>query len=279
MMRLRRNSLILTLCLAALSAAGQSVCMSGNCGGRVLPSRTVTHEWLYGAGHLNVLDTYLTPLEYTGPSLSVTHRSERLARWGCGKVTVQAFFTGQAAALSSPADNHDAFDGQITAAVAWHRNWFPVRGLRLAAGGMVQLGGGFTYLTTGGNNPAQGRLAVDAALSLRADYDFRPGRSGGGITSQLDLPFAGAMFTPNYGQSYYEIFSLGHYDRNVRMTHPFNAPSARWLTTLRLPLAGAMLSLGYLADIRQSDVNGLKRHAWNHHFVIGYVRRLQLFRP
>ncbi len=144
---------------------------------------------------------------------------------------------------------------------------------------MVQLGGGFTYLTTGGNNPAQGRLAVDAVLSLRADYDFRPGRSGGGITSQLDLPFAGAMFTPNYGQSYYEIFSLGHYDRNVRMTHPFNAPSARWLTTLRLPLAGAMLSLGYLADIRQSDVNGLKRHAWNHHFVIGYVRRLQLFRP
>ncbi len=134
MMRLRRHSLILTLCLAALSAAGQSVCMSGNCGGRVLPSRTVTHEWLYGAGHLNVLDTYLTPLEYTGPLLSVTHRSERLARWGCGKVTVQAFFTGQAAALSSPADNHDAFDGQITAAVAWHRNWFPVRGLRLAAG-------------------------------------------------------------------------------------------------------------------------------------------------
>ena len=247
-MRLRRHSLILTLCLAALSAAGQSVCMSGNCGGRVLPSRTVTHEWLYGAGHLKVLDTYLTPLEYTGPSLSVTHRSERLARWGCGKVTVQAFFTGQAAALSSPADNHDAFDGQITAAVAWHRNWFPVRGLRLAAGGMVRLGGGFTYLTTGGNNPAQGRLAVDAVLSLRADYDFRPGRSGGGITSQLDLPFAGAMSRP-------------------------------LLPPLRLPLAGAMLSLGYLADIRQSDVNGLKRHAWNHHFVIGYVRRLQLFRP
>ena len=38
------------------------------------------HTWLFGFGKANVLDTYLSPLEYTGPALSLTHRSDRTAR-------------------------------------------------------------------------------------------------------------------------------------------------------------------------------------------------------
>ena len=96
---------------------------------------------------------------------------------------------------------------------------------------------------------------------------------------RADVPLVGAMFTPAYGQSYYEIFTLGHYDRNVRATHPFNAPSARLLAALRIPVAGATLSLGYLGDVRQADVAHLKRHLWNHQFMIGYERTLRLLRP
>ena len=83
------------------------------------------------------------------------------------------------------------------------------------------------------------------------------------------------MFTPNYGQSYYEIFSLGHTDRNVVPTTPFSAPSLRFLSTVSIPLRRACITLGYKADIRQSSVNRLERHAWNHTFVIGYSRLVQ----
>ena len=72
----------------------------------------------------------------------------------------------------------------------------------------------------------------------------------------------------------YEIFSLGHYDKNVRVTFPGNAPEVRWTTTLSLPFRKARLSIGYEADIHQRRVNGLKYHAWNHRFLIGYTRHI-----
>ena len=60
-----------------------------------VPSIT-EHTWLIGLGKANVLDTYLSPLEYTGPALSLTHRSDRTARWGKGKVSTMALFSVQA---------------------------------------------------------------------------------------------------------------------------------------------------------------------------------------
>ncbi len=241
-------------------------------------SRVTTHEWLYGVGRSNVLDTYLSPLEYTGPALGVSHRSERTARWGRGRVIVQGYFAGRGAYLRSAADNHKEWDAELTAAVAWLRRWQPAAGWLLAAGGTGSLSGGFTYNTANGNNPAQGRLAADIGLTALTQYGFRIGRVPLALRSQAEAPMLGFMFSPRYGQSYYEIFSLGHSDRNVCLTHPFNAPSLRWTTTLRLRCLGATLSVGYMADIRQSHVNNLKRHAWTHQFVVGYVRRLRLIR-
>lgn len=237
------------------------------------------HQWLYGVGHVNVLDTYLSPLTYTGPSLSVWHRSERLAKWGKGHVTVQGNFGGYAAYIASEADKDKAWDGNLNVGVAWHRNWFPKKGLRLAAGGFLNTSLGFTYLLKGGNNPAQGRFYIDAGFSGMAEKAFRLWHVPCSARLQMEVPLIGAMFTPNFGQSYYEIFTLGHYNKNIRATHPFNAPSAKVEATLRFPIAGAIITAGYLGDVRQSHVNHLKHHAWNNSFVIGYVRHLQLIRP
>lgn len=235
------------------------------------------HVWLYGMGYTNVLDTYLSPLEYTGASLSITHRTERQARWGKGKVTVQGLYTGNLAALSSPTDDADEWDGNFSAAFGWHYNWRPVPALRLAAGAMLEGALGFTYNLRNGNNPAQGRLGVQLLASGIAEYAFRICHRRLSSRLQVDLPVMGGMFSPNYGQSYYEIFSLGHYNRNVCLTHPFNAPSAHLLFTLQVPLGRrAVLSAGYDCNIRQSHVNHLKHHHWSHRFVIGYVRRLSI---
>lgn len=237
-----------------------------------------THQWLFGAGRLNALDTYLSPLAYTGPAVAVLHRSERSARWGRNRVTVTGLFSARGAYLHSPTDDGKEWEGNLSAAGGWHYNVRPATGLRLGIGGLLEAATGFTYNTRNGNNPAQGRLEADIALSGVAQYDFALLRRRFSLLAQIDVPLAGLMFTPDYGQSYYEIFSLGHRGHNVCATWPFNAPSARLLTTLSARVAGATLSVGYAGDVRQSHVNHLKRHAWHHQFVVGYVRRLVLLR-
>lgn len=240
--------------------------------------RPVDHEWLAGYGGANVLDTYLSRLEYTGPSLSVTHTTLRPTRRRGDALTRQTMLTAHVATVHSPTNDYDAYDADLWAAAAWHWRLLNRSGVDLRAGVMAEAGAGFTYTEMGGNNPAQGRLTADAALTLRAAYGFRCLGRSMTLTAQTDVPMAGVMFTPRYGQSYYEIFALGQTDRNVRFTTPFSAPSLRLLSTLHIPLGRATLSVGYRADVRQSNMGGLKRHLWNNQVVVGYVRRVFLAR-
>lgn len=238
--------------------------------------RVTEHEWLFGGGWSNVLDTYLSPLEYTGSSFLVAHRTERPVRWGGGHVTFQTYIEGRGAYANSPTDDNDYWDADFTASMAWLRNWQLNEKWRVAVGGLGEFTTGFTYTTNGGNNPAQARVALNIGVTGVAEYKFRLLKQPWTVRTQLELPMLGLMFAPHYGQSYYEIFVLGHDDHNVCFTHPFNAPSLRWTTTLRWQWRSTTLSLGYMANVRQSDVNSLKHHAWNNLIVIGYARRLRL---
>ena len=234
------------------------------------------HQWLYGVGHANVLDTYLSPIEYAGLQLGVWHRSERKANWGHQKVTVQGFFGGDLSALQAKSDRDKAWDGRFLASGGWHYNWYPFANSRVGVGGLAEVSAGFTYLLKGGNNPAQARLGCQVMASAFWEHHFRLRMRRLSVRLQAEVPLMGLMFSPSYGQSYYEIFSLGHYERNVRCIHPANAPSFRLQTLLSVPLRKSMLTVGYMGDVRQSHVNGLKHHAWKHSFVIGYTRRLLL---
>lgn len=268
--------LMLACTLSATSAGAHE--NADSCAARPRIGRTVERMWLWGAGKANVLDTYLSPLEYTGPELSLLHRAERKARWGKGRVTAFGIYTGHAAYLASPTDDGKEWDAEITAAGGWLYNWRPGSRWRIAAGGSAELSTGFTYNTRGSNNPAQGRLGLSIAASALAEYTFPLFGGTAAARIQADAPLAGVQFAPEYGQSYYEIFSLGHHSGVVHFTHPANAPTARLLATLEMKVAGGRLVTGYLADVRQSRLSDLKRHAWRNCFMIGYVRTLAIVR-
>lgn len=280
---------VLTVCLAltplpvvaqTARPADGAASLSAAASDTVTRPRETTHQWLWGIGSANVLDTYLSPLEYTGPNLTLWHSTERLARWGRNRVTTYSLYALQGAYLHAPTDDGKEWDAELSAAGGWHYNWHPVPRLRLAAGGLLEATTGFTYNTRGSNNPAQGRLGVNVAASGLAEYTFPfLARRTATARLQLDAQLMGLQFSPAYGQSYYEIFSLGHSSGIIHFTHPGNCPTLRLSGGVTLPLWGARLTLGYLGDIRQSTLGGLKRHAWRHAFMIGYTRRLLLLRP
>ncbi len=236
------------------------------------PHRYTTHAMLFGAGRTRQFETYLSPLEYTGPQISFLRESLRKTHWADGRVTTQGLLHGYLAYAQNPAETADEIGGNIGYAAGWHYNWTPVRGLRLMAGGQLGAQVGFLYNTRNSNNPAQARASAELSASVAVIYNFHIRRQGFSARYQADIPVVGAMFSPNYGQSYYEMFSQGNYDHNVCLTHPGNAPSLRQLLTLDFPIGGFTFRAGYLCDIRQSRVNRLKSHAYNHTFLIGYVK-------
>ena len=258
--------------LAVVAAAAQSA------GTAPFDTTGIHHSmWLVGAGRSNALDTYISPLEYTGPTFTLAHLTERGLRRSGGRVSFSTRLDGRLAYVTSTAGNHDACDGDFTFAVAWRYNWCPRSGFRLALGGMAEAALGFTYNTgLSGNNPAQGRAALAIGLSALAAYDSRLGRLPVTFTLQADAPLAGMKFQPHYGQSYYEIFGLGHQSGHLHVTWPGNSPTLHTLLTAQFHFRHLTATVGYLSDVRQSKVGELKYHSWNNSFVIGFVRHFRL---
>lgn len=239
----------------------------------------VTHrQWLWGIGRANLLDTYLSPLEYAGTNLTLLHQTRRPARWGRGRVLTVSTYSLQGAYVASPTDDGKEWDAELSASGGWLYSFVDNRRWTVAVGGQLEGSSGFTYNTRGQNNPAQGRLGAALLASGLTEYRFPLFRRTASVALQLDAQLLGAQFSPEYGQSYYEIFSLGHSDGVVHLTHLGNCPSARLLTAVTLPVWGAKVTLGYMADVRQSRLGGLKRHAWRNTFMVGYTRSLRLVR-
>lgn len=240
------------------------------------PNRYSSRAILFGIGGQNQLDTYLSPYEYTGTEIRFFRESMRKTHWANYRISVQNIIQGSFAYTASPTKDGKAWGGDINWSIGWHYNWKVLPGLRLMAGGLVDMSTGFIYNTRNGNNPAQGKAAIQIAASGIAIYHFQVAKKTFTLRYQINFPIIGAMFSPNYGQSYYELFSLGHYDHNVCFTHPGNAPSVMNILTLDIPVSTATIRIGYLSDIRQSHVNSLKRHSWSNLFMIGYVKHFQL---
>ena len=145
----------------------------------------------------------------------------------------------------------------------------------LQAGFTANANLGFLYDMTTSNNPAQARLGLNIMPTAVATYRFPIRQQQFALRYELNLPFVGIMFSPNYGQSYYEIFTQGNYDRNVVPTTFVSAPTFRQILTLDWFIAEKWaLRIGYLGNYQQADINHLKQHIYTHRVVLGFTRCL-----
>lgn len=135
---------------------------------------------------------------------------------------------------------------------------------------------GFLYNTRNANNPAQGYARLNIAPDIIAAYSFRLWKRSIQVRYELQTPLLGVMFSPNYEQSYYEIFSRGNYDHNIVFTTPFSAPSLRQMATIDFTLHHTTLRVGFLGDYQQTKVNGLRQHVWSNLFLLGIVRKFSI---
>ncbi len=242
--------------------------------GELPPNRYVTSATTLGLGGTSLLNTYLSPLTYSGSQMSLTHDNVRRTRHFDYRLAVQNEWRGTVAYAQSPSHDSKAWLIDLSWGVKWYYSWQVRSQLTLLAGGGVEAHVGGQYNTRNGNNPAQLDLAAYLPVSAQAIYKFTLWGTPLSARYQFDMPLVGLQFSPKYNQSYYEIFQLGHSDGNLCAVSPFNAPSFRQTLALDVPIAGGTMRIGLLSDVRQSHINGIKVHAWHHSFLIGYVRHL-----
>ncbi len=236
-----------------------------------------SHSTMFGGGFANVYDNYLSPYSSTGYELRIIRETSRPTKMMNGNVSVQTLLNFNGGYLEGIAGNAHEWIAGISYAFNWHYHFRPMFGSRLKLMAGLGLSGylGGIYNTHGGNNPAQQKTDIMMNLSGQATYDFTLWNKPFHARYELTVPFIGTAFSPNYGQSYYEIYSLGNYDKNVVFAWFGNKPSMQHLLTIDFPVGKSIVRVGYFGEFNQSTWNNLRYHQYSHNILIGWVKRFQ----
>lgn len=244
------------------------------------PTEPVNAATLIGIGGYNLMDTYLTPgsrIPYTGWGLRVMNERTKMTRLADHRISRQQIFNADIASIRNGAGTTQAFSGFLDYTLGYHYHFHPIPALKLLAGASVHAMGGFIYCTRVSNNPASAKADLDLNLSAQAVYKFQIRNYPLTLRYQVEIPFIGILFSPHYGQSYYEIFDRGNKSGIVPFISFHNKLVMKNYLTVDFPVGKFTFRAGYLNSLYYLDVNQIQSHIISHSFVIGFVREFIAF--
>lgn len=216
-------------------------------------------------GSANMYDTYLSPLEYKGFSIHLMYEQMRRTTWFDHKFYKQQIFELDLSKGDNPAKNVSEYWALLSYRIGGHYMVYNTDNFRLGLGGLWDINGGVLYNERNGNNPASARAYSNLNLSVTASYKFK----WGAVRWQIDSPFMGILFSPKYGQSYYEI-SLGNSVGLVNFASYYNQRALRNYISMDIPINKCTLRVGYMGSWYQTKVNDIQTHQYTNSFVIGF---------
>ena len=250
-------AILLFLCVAN-AALGQSE-------QKIATKKAVNQGTLFGVGSMILTDTYLSPLEYNGLSLSLFYERLNATSMFNNKMLLQQQVLLQGASTDNPISNAKTYYGNID----YHlHGFYPIlnaNSFRLLGGAGTELSIGGVYNIRNSNNPAQLKTSINLNASLMAFYKWKQLT----LRWQITTPLMGAFFSPGYGQSYYEIFVLGNDSGTIHFATPSNQRGLRNYITADYPIGKVTLRAGYLRNYYRTKANNLITSISSHQFVIG----------
>ncbi len=226
------------------------------------------------AGFSNLLDTYISPLDYKGSVYGVTNERIYSPRFGKDKWIAQQFIWGD---FSS---NNTIYGSGLTIGGSIGYSWgtlykLPpmITDMNIFVGPYVSAEAGFLYNMRNGNNPVSAKADISIGGSAMITYKLKLIKKlPFFIRYEVSTPLIGMFFSPHYEQSYYEIFSLGN---NNGIIHPGvwgNRFDLKNLITIDLPFSWIGLRVGFENNIRNTHVNDIKYRRIYNTFHVGFTK-------
>ena len=232
--------------------------------------RPVAAMFTLDVGAAEVLDTYLTPITYDGVDLRLGFSAMRAIGSTPQRRSWQLDFGIDYDNVENPVGNHTMHAIMLQArwAMLWRLRNVAGTPLDLHVGPMAQLQGGAIYNSIGSNNVASVKAHAAIGATAMATYGTRLWNRHITLSDQLSLPLMGCFYSPDYDESYDEIY-VGHTAGFVNFGWWGNRFDLTNLLAADFHFGGTTLRLGYRLGIQRSWVNNLNTHVTTHSIVLG----------
>ena len=226
---------------------------------------------MFGLGKVNVYDSYLSPLNYSGKSYSIMEESMKMTGLFNGNVVEQQLFHLDFSSTKNIFGNSTEYAGFLEYSYGLYYRLALLPKLKVFAGNQITGLTGFIYNMRNSNNPATGKAHINLTLSAAASYGFNIKSWPFRLRYQISSPFVGIMFSPHYGQSYYEI-SLGDDNHLLHFSSYHNQVILRNNFSLEVPFNFMTLRLMYAGSIYETRINDIDTRIHNNSFMIGFSK-------
>lgn len=242
---------------------------------------SVNEGTMIGVGSYNIMDTYLSPgkeAKYDGWGLRILNERMKMVRLADYRISRQQILNVEVASTRNAARVATNFAGLVDYSLGYHYHFHPAHGWKILAGASAHGLAGFIYNTrNSSNNPASAKADIDLNLSALVIYNLKIKNYPLTLRYQMDMPFAGVLFSPHFGQSYYEIFNLGNSAGVIQFNSFHNKFAMKNYFTVDFPVCNLTIRAGYLNSIYRTDVNNIQSHIRSNSFVVGFVKEFAAF--
>ena len=223
---------------------------------------------MIGYGTSSIYDSYLSPLKYTGKNIGLHYEQMNKTGLMNQKITSQHLLKGNYSWSDNKSGTASYYTGLINYNYGLFYNLKPSKKLQMLTG--MQASGllGFVYNTRNGNNPATAKAHLDLGLSAIANYKFQIRSQPIQIRDQFCIPFIGTMYSPNFGQSYYEI-GLGATDNLFHLASFKNYFRVNNMLLAEIPFNKFTLLFSYCFSFYETRINDLDTRLITNTFYIG----------
>lgn len=233
-------------------------------------SRPVTSTYSLEVGSTKVQATYLSPLKYSGRTLSASGNWQKAMPFNPYHAIMEFNAQGNFVSLLNPTKTASMVG--LTASFSWGMAWrakLPCD-FQVTAGGAIGLEGGAYYLTRNSNNPVEAIATASLDITASVSKPFRIGKLPILFSDRVRIPSLGIFFCPQYGETYYEIY-LGNKEGLVHPGWWGNNFRIDNLLSFTLDFGRTAMTIGYRLSAYNQWANHLNTGIVTNSFVIGVI--------